>query len=110
MTGHGAGAALIWCPFPDEPSARAALASLLDDRLIACGNLLPGMRSLFAWQGNREESSECGALLKTSAALMSDAMRALAEVHPYDAPAIAAWTVHVDAGTLAWLEAETRPS
>lgn len=101
-------AALIWCPFPDEAAADAAIAQLLAERLVACGNLLPGLRSLFAWQGRRDEASECGALLKTTVALLDEAMRRLGEVHPYDTPALAGWTVRVDAGTLAWLRVETR--
>lgn len=105
---ESAGAALIWCPFPDEAAASAAIAALLEERLVACGNLLPGIASLFAWQGSREESSECGALLKTTAPLLDEAMRRLGEAHPYDTPAITGWTVRADAGTLAWLRAETR--
>lgn len=101
-------AALIWCPFPDEPAARAAAATLLDERLIACANMEPGMLSLFAWQGTRHETGECGALLKTTAPLLDHAMQRLAELHPYDTPAITGWTVRADAGTLAWLEGETR--
>lgn len=101
-------AALIWCPFPDEVAAQAAIAALLDARAIACGNLLPGMRSFFAWQGGREQSAECGVLLKTTAVGLDGAMRRLADLHPYAAPAITGWTVRVGEGTLAWLEAETR--
>lgn len=103
-----AGAALIWCPFPDQAAASSAIAGLLDERLIACGNLIPGIHSIFAWQGARDESAECGALLKTTAPLLDEAMRRLAELHPYDTPAITGWTVRAHAGTLAWLEGETR--
>lgn len=109
MSAGGAGeAALIWCPFPDEAAASAAAGVLLGERLIACANLLPGVQSLFAWQGGRDEGAECGVLLKTTALLLDDAMRRIAELHPYDTPAIAGWTVRADAGTLAWLRAGTR--
>lgn len=100
-------AALIWCPFPDPATARATADALLDDRLIACGNLVPGVESHFAWQGARDEGAECGLLCKTAAHLLDQAMDRLAELHPYDSPSIAGWTVRVNAGTLAWLEAET---
>lgn len=100
-------AALIWCPFPDEAGAGAATAALLAERLIACANLLPGVRSLFVWQGERGEATETGALLKTTASRLDTAMRRLAELHPYDTPAITGWTVRADAGTLAWLKEET---
>ena len=107
MSDDGALAALIWCPFPDEPAARKAAAALLDERLIACANLVPGAGSLFAWRGERGENRETGALFKTTAAHLDEAMRRLAELHPYDTPAITGWTVHADAGTLAWLLEET---
>lgn len=101
-------AALVWCPFPDEAAARAAATALLDERLVACANLLPGVQSLFSWQRGRDGGAECGALFKTTARLLDAAMRRLSEVHPYDTPAITGWTVRADAGTLHWLEAETR--
>lgn len=100
-------AGLIWCPFPDEAAARTTATALLDARLIACANILPGMLSLFSWRGQRGENAECGALFKTSAEALAPAMARLAQLHPYDSPAIAGWTVAADNGTLAWLRAET---
>ena len=107
MSEDGALAALIWCPFPDEASARAAAAALLDERLIACANLMPGMQSLFAWRGTRDEGRETGALFKTAAERLDAAMRRLAALHPYESPAITGWTVRAEEGTLAWLREET---
>lgn len=101
-------AALVWCPFPDEAAARPAVARLLEMRVIACANLVPGMRSLYAWQGGREEGAECGVLLKTTASLLDEVMQRLGELHPYDRPAVTGWTVRADEGTLQWLRAETR--
>lgn len=100
-------AALIWCPFPDEEAAHRCIAALLDERLIACGNILPGVKSLFSWSGTRGEGAECGVLLKTVAARLPEAMARLRAVHPYDTPAILGWRVEADPWTLTWLEAET---
>lgn len=105
--GEKALGALIWCPFPDDASARSAASALLDERLIACANLMPGMESLFAWQGARDGARETGALFKTTAALREAAMQRLRELHPYDTPAITGWTVEAEAATLAWLKGET---
>jgi len=100
------GAALVWCPFPDQGSAGAAAAALLDERLIACANLLPGMVSHFAWEGKRETSREVGVLFKTNARLLDRAVARLAELHPYEEPAILGWRCDVaPPGTLAWLGA-----
>jgi periplasmic divalent cation tolerance protein len=107
MTAAGR-AGLIWCPFADEASARATAAALLEARLVACANIVPQVRSLFAWEGERGEAEECGVLFKTTAAGLEPAMLRLEALHPYDCPAIMGWTVHANEGTLAWLEAETR--
>lgn len=96
--------AVIWCPFADEASAEAAVNQMLDERLIACGNILPPMRSLYLWQGQREEARECAVLLKTDKSLLDRAVERLAELHPYDTPAVLGW--HADAAppvTANWL-------
>jgi periplasmic divalent cation tolerance protein len=103
------GPALIWCPFPDADSAATAAGTLLDEGLIACANLIPGMRSLFCWQGERGEAIETAAMLKTDAAMLDTAVPRLAALHPYDEPAILAWRCDVAApGTAAWLGALVR--
>lgn len=101
-------AALIWCPFGSQADAQEVIAKLLDERLIACGNIMPGVHSLFAWHGERGESEECGALLKTAADRLDAAMSRLEILHPYDQPAISGWTVRASEGTTAWLVSETR--
>jgi periplasmic divalent cation tolerance protein len=104
-----AGPALIWCPFPDAGIAAATAKTLLDERLVACANIVPGMLSLFEWNGEREEATEAGALFKTDAALLDRAIARLGEEHPYEEPAILAWRCDAaSAGTCAWLGALTR--
>jgi periplasmic divalent cation tolerance protein len=97
-------AALVWCPFPDTDSARAAADTLLDERLIACANILAPVESRFVWEGARATGSEVGVLFKTTAAALDDVVERLGALHPYDMPAIIGW--HADAAhpaTLAWL-------
>lgn len=97
-------AALIWCPFESEDAAAQAASQLLDEGLIACANLIPGVRSLYVWQGERGEARECGALFKTEAGLLDKAVARLAAIHPYDTPAIAGWLADaVPPVTAAWL-------
>lgn len=97
-------AALIWSPFPDRDSALAAIDALLDEGLAACGNLLPGMTSVFVWNGEKDTAQELGLLVKTNAALLDAAVARLAELHPYDEPAVLGWRCDAGApGTLAWL-------
>ena len=58
---------LILSSFSDEEAARVVVRQLLEERLIACGTLVPGARSLYWWQGKIEESGEVLTLLKTEA-------------------------------------------
>jgi periplasmic divalent cation tolerance protein len=96
-------AALIWSPFASEDDAAKAAAALLDEGLIACANLVP-VRSLYVWQGERGEARECGALFKTSEGLLDKAVARLAEIHPYETPAITGWRANAAAAaTAAWL-------
>lgn len=96
--------ALVWCPFPDTASAEAAAATMLDEGLVACVNLIPGMRSFYVWQGAREAGSETGALFKTNEDLRDEVVARLAALHPYDEPAILAWDCDGSSpATAAWL-------
>ncbi len=95
--------ALIWCPFPDEKAAEAAAMTLLDEQLIACANLLGPIRSLFEWQGERGEALEVGVLFKTDEALLDAAIARIAELHPYDTPAVLGWPARAAPPTAAWL-------
>ena len=65
---------LIWCPFPDEEEARRAADTLLDEGLIACANLVPGLVSMYVWQGERGEAREVGLLSKTHPSLAAEAI------------------------------------
>jgi periplasmic divalent cation tolerance protein len=97
------GAAVIWCPFPDEDTAAAAAGVLLDEGLVACANILPSVRSLFVWQGAREEAHEAAALFKTRAQLLDAALARLGAIHPYDTPAAVGWHCDAAPATLEWL-------
>jgi periplasmic divalent cation tolerance protein len=98
------GAAMVWTPFPDQSSAETVCRTLLDERLIGCANILPGVRSLFVWESECTEAEEVGVVCKTDASLLDAAIARLAALHPYETPAVIGW--RCDAGTpatLAWL-------
>ena len=102
--GDAPGPALLWCPFPDGDSAADVAQVLLYERLIACANILPGMRSLYVWKGDHGDEIEVGVLFKTDRTRLAALTARLAELHPYDEPAILGW--HCDIATpstLAWL-------
>lgn len=100
------GAALIWCPFPDQEAARQVAGQLLAEGLVACANILAPMESLFIWEGKAGSASEVGVLFKTTSAQLEAAIARLGTLHPYQSPAILGW--HADAAhpmTAQWLAA-----
>ena len=103
----GPQAALIWRPFGDRESASQVAGQLLDEGLIACANILSDMQSFYRWKGERGDSRECGVLLKTEASTLDRAVERLAELHPYEDPAIIGWRCDAASpATLAWLAQE----
>lgn len=101
-------ALLVYTTFPDADIALSVGESLVRDRLIACINVVPGMRSVYAWKGAVERGEEAVAILKTRADLHEDVQAALKARHPYETPIILVITPsETDAETLAWILAET---
>lgn len=91
---------------PDE--AHQFVRALLERRLVACGTILPGARSLYRWQGKVVEEQEVVVLLKTRAARLEPLRAAFTELHPYKVPELLA--LPVEAGLeqyLQWIDGET---
>jgi periplasmic divalent cation tolerance protein len=82
---------LVLTTFASIAAAVAFVRALLDRRLIACGTLLPGGRSLYRWEGRVNEDAETVVLLKTVAARVGDLRVAFAELHPYSTPELLAF-------------------
>ena len=103
-------AALIWCPFGAEDDAARVAETLLDESLIACANILPPMRAIYCWDGEKGEAREVGVLFKTHASLLDSAMTRLDALHPYDTPAIIGWRADgTTKPTAEWLAGLTGP-
>lgn len=97
-------AALAWCPFPDRDSAHAVAAMLLEEKLIACANIFPGVESVFEWQGECSSAQEVGVLFKTVGAKLDALVERLGDCHPYDTPAVLGWRCDASyPATLQWL-------
>ena len=96
--------------FPDAATARAAVRSLVEERLIACGNIVPGIESIYEWKGAVETSAEVMVVCKTTLNSAPAAQERLRALHPYEVPEIL--QVAVSDGWpdyLAWVAAQCRP-
>lgn len=84
---------LIYCPVPDLASGRQLARLLIEERLAACVNLLPGLVSCYRWEGAVAEDDEVLLLAKTSAIRVEALRQRLSEAHPYAVPAILDWSI-----------------
>ena len=101
---------LVFTTFEREEDAARVVRALIEERLIACGNLLPGARSLYRWKGEIADAREIVVLMKTRKQDWAALVSRLHELHPYETPECIA--VRVASGApkyLAWLEAALEP-
>ena len=104
-------AVLVYTTYPSVVEAERAGRALLERRLCACVNILPGMISHYWWLGALERGEEVVMIIKTRASLAERASTAVKELHSYTTPAILVLPLEsVDKGYLDWLMAETEPA
>jgi len=77
---------LVFCTFPDVETARQIGTTLVESQLAACVNLLPGVESIYRWQGAVERAAEVLAVFKTTCTCLPALERELHAQHPYDTP------------------------
>lgn len=100
---------LVYCSCPDAATGQRIADTLVGERLAACVNLLPGVTSVYRWQGKVEQASEVLLLVKTTADRLGALSARICELHPYELPEVIA--VEVRAGLpayLDWVAAQTQ--
>ncbi len=102
------GLRLLVCTAPAE-RAPALAHMLLERRLIGCANLLPGVRSLYWWEGAIQDDAEVVMLMETPSERCGEAVAALQQAHPYSVPKVLVLAPEsVNLAYLEWLRAEAR--
>lgn len=98
---------LAYTTCSDKTEAEKLATYLVEERLAACVSVLPGVKSLYRWQGKIETDEETLIMIKTSRDLLSTVQRLLERLHSYDLPELIAVPI-VDGSPnyLAWLERE----
>lgn len=95
---------------PDRDTARQIASDLVERRLAACVNLLPGVQSVYRWEGAVTQADECMLLIKTVDTQLAALTAHLTALHPYAVPEVLA--LPVTAGLpayLAWVATEAGP-
>ncbi len=86
-------AVIALCTLPDRDEATQIARTLVEERLAACVNLVPGLRSIYRWEGEVHEDPERLAVIKTTLPLFESMRARLVELHPYDCPEVIALPV-----------------
>lgn len=103
-------AVLALCSAPDKAVARLLSQHLLDARLAACVSVLPGMHSMYHWEGRIEAADEVLMLIKTTSNQLEEMQRVIREIHPYDVPELVCLDISETLPDyLAWIRSITDP-
>ena len=99
---------VIYTTCPTLATAEEIGAKLVESGVSACVNILPGMVSIYAWQGQRQRDEEVAMIVKTTEAVAERAIEMINALHPYDVPA--ALVLPVSGGSAAfmsWISEQT---
>ena len=101
-------AVFVYTTYPSVVEAERAGRTLVEQRLCACVNILPGMISHYRWQGALERGEEVVMIVKTRSSLAERVSTAVKEMHAYTTPAILVIPIEsVDQTYFEWVMAET---
>jgi periplasmic divalent cation tolerance protein len=101
-------AVLVYTTYPSLVEAERVGKAVLEKRLAACVNILPGMISHYWWQGAIESGEEVVMIIKTRASLAEDVRGTVKAMHSYETPAILVLPIERgEPGYLDWLMQET---
>src|SRR5437773_5763815 len=104
-------AVFVYTTYPSIVEAEQAGRTLVERRLCACVNILPGMVSYYWWNGALERGEEAVMIIKTRASLSEQVSAAVKEMHSYSTPAILVLQIEsVEQTYFDWLLAETVPA
>jgi periplasmic divalent cation tolerance protein len=105
---HAMPVVVVFSTFPSPDKAAEVARTLVEERLAACANLAPGVRSIYRWKGELQDDTETLAIIKTTHERLDALIARLGALHPYDIPEVLALPVTAgSAKYISWVEAET---
>jgi periplasmic divalent cation tolerance protein len=107
----GSGIRIAYVTAPSLESAGSIARALVSERMAGCVNLVPGMKSIYTWEGRIEEADEVVLIAKTTVERWPDLERRIRELHPYQTPCILGFDANVAGDAFArWILDATRPA
>lgn len=102
-------ALVVLTTLPNAEAAAALAKTIVEEHLAACGNILPGVRSIYRWQAKIHDDPETLVLFKTQRAVFERLRARIVELHPYELPEVVALPIEQGhAAYLDWILRETR--
>lgn len=92
---------LSFCTCPDQPCAAKLAEMLVKQRLAACVNIIPGVQSVYLWQGELETAQEHLLVIKSQQTQLAAIEAAIKAQHPYQTPEII--SLAIDGGSAEYL-------
>jgi periplasmic divalent cation tolerance protein len=93
---------VVLVTLPDAAAAESLVTRLVEERVVACGTVVPGLTSIYRWQGAVERAGEAMVVFKTTESGAARLVRRVPELHPYDVPEVL--VLGVEAGHAPYLE------
>lgn len=99
---------VVFVTAPEAKVGSEIARALVESRLAACVNLVPGVSSLYRWEGEVQEDSEVLLVIKTQQSRCAELAERIEQLHPYDVPEVLALPVNGGSESyLSWLQGET---
>ncbi len=96
---------IIYCTCPNQETAEKIARTLVSEKLAACVNIVPGITSVYQWQGKIETDQECLLLIKSRQDIYPELEKTIIAIHPYELPEIVAVSIaHALPGYLNWMD------
>ncbi|HCB13572.1 MAG TPA: divalent-cation tolerance protein CutA [Gammaproteobacteria bacterium] len=99
---------VVYCTCPDQAMAERIAETTVRERLAACASLVPGLTSIYRWQGAIQHDSEWLLIIKTRSTVYPLLEARIRELHSYDTPEIIALPIQIgSAAYLDWIAGNT---
>jgi len=96
---------VVFCTVPNQKTAEAISTTLVEEKLAACCNIVPGITSIYFWNNEVQKESELLLIIKTSTLAFENLRKRIEELHPYEVPEIIALPIKMgNQSYLSWVD------
>lgn len=99
---------VVYSTAPNQETAQTIATALVQERLVACANLLPQVTSVYQWEGKVETDQEVVLIFKTRTELVPEVIEQVKTLHPYEVPCLTSWPMtNGSTDYFNWIQHET---